>query len=228
MVKELCFPDGRGLPTTVNFGQEASLTSHLVKFVHHPDGEVHFSQDGKVLTKIRRKSFRLNGPIGHLFQMSAFDLAGFETLSDRDLKLKRPSIEFFYDRLPPAVSITADWTRKAMYQRVIERSGGGAAGPVLSLVDATGNQRSDSVAIAPPSRGRRSDHVLSLTCEAATRPEGIKAPMIIFVGGWDPHEVVSASEKPTHTGALFCMYPVDSEVLQAAGLDCIDLHPPTR
>src|SRR5712691_4530164 len=30
------------------------VSSHLVKYSHHPDGRAHFSQDGKVLTVIKK------------------------------------------------------------------------------------------------------------------------------------------------------------------------------
>jgi hypothetical protein len=47
----------------VNYMEEGKATSHLVKYSHHPSGRVQFSQDGKVLTKIRRDAeFPLGEP----------------------------------------------------------------------------------------------------------------------------------------------------------------------
>lgn len=67
------FRDGR-LGGTYDLEKIGRSTSHLVKFSHHIDGNAHFSQDGRVKTAIRRKSFRLDGPLGHLFQPRLFTM----------------------------------------------------------------------------------------------------------------------------------------------------------
>jgi len=55
---------GSGSPYTISLRQGGSVTSHLVKLSHHPNGRVHFSQTGKVKTEIIRQSFRLVDSIG--------------------------------------------------------------------------------------------------------------------------------------------------------------------
>lgn len=45
------------------------VTSHIVKYSHHPDGNAHFSQDGKIRTEIRKKSFPLGDLISHFFTL---------------------------------------------------------------------------------------------------------------------------------------------------------------
>jgi hypothetical protein len=226
VLKELIFPDGRAFPRDVDYGQEASVTSHLVKYAHHVDGEAHFSQDGKVVTKVRRRAFRLDGPIGHLFQMTAVDLNGFERLEPKDEKARRASISFHYDRLPSAVSIVADWKRRREFEAVVERSGGGPAGPVLRLVDKPDAEEGgiDHVLLSPPLHGRVSNHLLVLRCLPAGPVPGVHSPTIIFMGGWDHHEVKDRSQKVFHSGALFCMYPVDSEELIRSGLESVDFN----
>jgi hypothetical protein len=47
------------LALTPFLNEGGKVTSHLVKFSHHPDGRVHFSQTGKVRTEIIRTSFPL-------------------------------------------------------------------------------------------------------------------------------------------------------------------------
>lgn len=56
--------------TKFDLTENGHVTSHLVKYSHHPDGEVHFSQDGKVKTVIRRKSVPLSEQRG---QASFYD-----------------------------------------------------------------------------------------------------------------------------------------------------------
>lgn len=48
-----------GSPDSLSFGESASVTSHSVKYSHHPDGEAHFSLDGKVFTRVRKKAVPL-------------------------------------------------------------------------------------------------------------------------------------------------------------------------
>jgi len=57
-------------PTNITLGETGKTTSHLVKYSHHNDGEVHFSQDGKVFTKIRRKACPLENVNGHFFTVT--------------------------------------------------------------------------------------------------------------------------------------------------------------
>ena len=66
------FPPGHTGKVEASFGEAARSTSHLVKYSHHPDGKAHFSQDGLIRNEVRRQSFRLDGPIGYVFQLHAY------------------------------------------------------------------------------------------------------------------------------------------------------------
>src|SRR3954463_1182243 len=81
LVSKISFEPTLISPTRFDLKDGGKVSSHLVKYSHHPDGRVHFSQDGKVRTEIQRTSFRLDGPIGRIFQMSAYDLRGFKTIT---------------------------------------------------------------------------------------------------------------------------------------------------
>jgi hypothetical protein len=61
------------------------LTMHRVKYTHHADGEAHFSQDGKILTKIRRRANSLPAYSGHIFTVQLQGLSDFQPLKERDL-----------------------------------------------------------------------------------------------------------------------------------------------
>jgi hypothetical protein len=61
-------------------------TSHLVKYAHHPNGKAHFSQTGKILTRIRRQSVPLKSVRGHIFTAYAQGLHDFTAANQpRDL-----------------------------------------------------------------------------------------------------------------------------------------------
>jgi hypothetical protein len=53
-------------------------SSHNVKYTHHIDGEAHFSQDGKILTQIRRQSVPLRSNKGHIFTILVQGLEHFK------------------------------------------------------------------------------------------------------------------------------------------------------
>jgi hypothetical protein len=68
--------------TQLDLTPGGKIASHAVKYAHHPDGEAHFSQDGKVLTAIRRKAVPLDAAAGHLFTVHVVGFAAFKTLTD--------------------------------------------------------------------------------------------------------------------------------------------------
>ena len=228
VLKELTFRTQPIFPTNIDTTREAWVTGHLVKYSHHTDGEAHFSQDGNVKTVVRRKSFRLDGPTGHLFQLTAFNLDGFEHFEAKDVKPHRPSIEFRVPRMPQGVNVVAEWYRKSMFDGLIARSGEARVGPVLPLVNGATGDRVDHVLLSPPLEGKVSQHVLGLTCSEAEVPVGTTSPTAIFIGGWDHHEVIDRTVAPVHTGALFCTYPADAAALLNRDLESIDLRPSAR
>ena len=61
----------------LNLIKEGKVTSHLVKYSHHPDGEAHFSQDGRVLTTIKKKSLRLCEVDDHIFTVLFQGISNF-------------------------------------------------------------------------------------------------------------------------------------------------------
>jgi hypothetical protein len=53
----------------VNIEHGGKVTSHRVKYSHHPDGRAHFSQDQKIFTAIKRQSLALDTQNGHMFTL---------------------------------------------------------------------------------------------------------------------------------------------------------------
>lgn len=73
-------------PKELSLKQNWKITSHLVKYAHHPDWEAHFSQDGKVRTEIRKKSVPLVNQEGHLFTLMVQWINAFEeVVKQRDM-----------------------------------------------------------------------------------------------------------------------------------------------
>lgn len=81
-------PAGNGTPLQVSLEDAGKVTSHRVKYSHHIDGRAHFSQDGKILTKIKKQSVPLATLSGHVFTAQAQGLQDFEPVSPSDTKRK--------------------------------------------------------------------------------------------------------------------------------------------
>lgn len=101
-ILSLCtFPPGVSHVKEISFIDNARVTSHLVKLSHHPDGNAHFSQDGKIFTKIRNQSTPLSETNGHLFSITT---KGYPLSENKKTKKDTKSLEFYLKdagSLPP-------------------------------------------------------------------------------------------------------------------------------
>lgn len=66
---------GQQYPTSLSLIDGGKVTSHKVKYSHHPDGRTHFSQDGKIFTKVIKSSASFDEVDGHLFTVQFQDFA---------------------------------------------------------------------------------------------------------------------------------------------------------
>ena len=83
LLAERTLKGGQKYPSDLNVA--GPLTMHHVKYAHHVDGEAHFSQDGKILTRIRRRANSLQADGGHLFTIQLQGLFDFRKVEDDDL-----------------------------------------------------------------------------------------------------------------------------------------------
>ncbi len=101
LVSKLTIPGNFESPGKLSFQPGGKVTSHLVKYSHHTDGRVHFSQNGKVRTEIISQSVALNGYSGHMFTLGVLNLSDFqETTAQRyqnHWSRKRSVIKFDMD-----------------------------------------------------------------------------------------------------------------------------------
>jgi len=219
------FPEDPTGSVTLSFGEDARSTSHLAKYSHHQDGLVLFSQDGKIRSEIRRQSFRLDGPLGHLFQLHIFSPSGFTPFDRGKRKCDHAYIRnIFQDRLPAAVTLRAEWRRKDSIVASI-RPPGGVSGPVSRVQSTVTRDEFVVHFLGEPDGFPLQNSVLMLTV-APTKPlSNIAGPALIFMGGYDPHEVPDRSVKVAQTACLLAMYPAgDHEVMRSLAKD-IDFRP---
>lgn len=199
---------------------EGKITSHLVKYSHHPDGRAHFSQDGRVFTRVRKQAVPLDAVEGHVFTVKLQGLAAFERVApgeDREASLKRTSLNFdFGTETPQAVAIVGFLYREeSVYGAILE----GEVGPMMTLTDPHGKHRQAFMCSAPLGR-LGENRILALTCEAIPPLTSEEETTLTFIGGFDSGEVANAQRAMK---MLALIYPAqDAEVL-ASRLGTIDL-----
>lgn len=165
--------------TTVNFNLTESgfVTTHLVKYAHHPDGEAHFSQDRKVKTIVRRKSVPLHEHRGHLFTIQLQDISAFQPY----IQSKTTPVTIDLAESAFALKITA-WRYDASHLDL----------PATDLLSASQVQLSidhgvvrPGVFVAPPKGMPFDDILLFLAVESIPMFNTERGAQLLFVGGFD-------------------------------------------
>lgn len=197
-------PDERG-PVTYQLGRLGVEVSTDVKFSHHRSGIAQFSKSGLDARLPRRSSFPLDGPIGWLFQLNAYWLSGFcmlERTKSKDLHLG-----FGFPRKHPGgVVVTAQWRRKVDIIANMEPQGG-KSGPAAEVMSRHTRARSRVYFLGQPDSSPLTDHVLMISGGEVPVPKNLELPAMVFLGGWDRHEVTPATPEARRAECLAFMYP---------------------
>lgn len=199
-------PNATG-PTTYSLAEAGIYARTDVKFSHHASGVVGFSKTGHDERLPRRTSFRLDGPIGRVFELHVQWPTGFAPLGQP--KKKPIYLGFnFPSTHPDAVVIAAQWRRKADITRNIDPRGG-ISGPSTEVIARATGLRSSVYFFGQPSGFPLRDHVLQITSGSVALPRGADRPGMIFLGGWDMHERKDGEASKSLGSCLAFLYPVE-------------------
>jgi len=223
MLADVSFPDIDSGPITFNLTDRGRFTSQLVKFSHHPQGLSLFSQTGLVRSDVRRQSFPLTGPIGRLFHATLVDPEQFKPL--KRLKPRRLYLVFSEGREDvPAYQLDGLWHRKADVVR--NATGAGPVGPVTEFLDRHTGDGGPTIFYGAPVGSRVEPHVLVLKGRPCLPPTGATQPSVIFLGGYDMHEVGAGQLRSAakSRGALAAVYPVFGSLELRARLGSVDFQ----
>jgi hypothetical protein len=200
-------------PANVSMQPGGKVTSQLVKYSHHIDGETHFSQNGKVFTEIRKKAVPLTDITGHIFTVMLQGVAGFTSTgkeSDKNhydpersvLKfdvdgLKFDALKFVgmwysWDYLSSHLGAPTPYAKKIGPQIVMDKDGKKVLGFLLG----------------PPVGSPMENQVLYLTCEAHPAISENHPSQLAFIGGFDSKEQVFDLTAPT--SMLVLAYPIEN------------------
>jgi hypothetical protein len=186
-------------PKSLDLRRDGKVIEYDAKFTHHTSGIVQFSQSGKGDLLPRRHGFRLDGPIGRLFELRFYGIAGFAAVGKKSKDFVLP-IQF--QRHPPNLRIWAEWRRK---KDIIQNTETPtlAIGPTVNVVRRADGAALKFALLGQPRGLPLQDHVLLLSAEEAPSAQGADSPTTIFMGGWDQHE----GADPQTQKMLSFMYP---------------------
>lgn len=204
----------------VSLEPQGRCTSHKVKYTHHPDGEAHFSQDGKIFTTVRRQSVPLLSAAGHIFTVQAASLHDFQA-AIRPKDLAQPTqnranlIVDFGSNLPEALKFVGRLYRASALEAPLVGSAPPIIGPILPLSDSA--TASQGFCIGKPS-ATLADMVLLITCHIIPRQKGWSG--LIFFGGFDPQE--RFDDVTRSAGFLALSYPIEDFNTVATRIGSVD------
>ena len=204
----------------VNLEIGGKVTSHLIKYSHHPDGRAHFSQDGKIFTAIKRQSIPLDSHHGHLFTLNiqgSHALKAANQLRDADgIAAQRSVISFPFDHMPDAIKFVGRWLDVS---KVRMSEPDAVVGPRHPMLDPDG-VIIDGILLANPNANTK--HVLAISCVAIPKLSS-ESELFQFHGGFDPPETMTDPTKPA--GFLAFLYPISNAMNVRERVGSVDYIP---
>jgi len=164
--------------TKVDFAENGKITTHRIKYSHHPDGEAHFSQDGHVKTIVRKRSTPLKILNHHLFTIIIKGLEDYE----EDINRKKKNVfqlKFVIEKLQSSYKIVGRWYDVRHFIDISEIKD---IKPKITAMTPDG-EISNGFLIGPPKGWPLWDHVLCLTCKEQ-KMESDRESSMIFIGGF--------------------------------------------
>lgn len=192
----------------VNFDLEltpyAKITSHLVKYSHYPDGNAHFSQDGKVFTKVKRKAVRLNDINGHLFTVTIHGLESFKKKNKVKIKNNKDLMITMWAHNAIA-SQSFKIVGRIYNKKDIGKFLKGDDKVVKHCINTfSPNGKKNTAPLL--SLNEQLNYLILLTCEKLDNFTSTGKSTLIFLGGFDPKHIID-NYKKKETENLILVYP---------------------
>lgn len=211
-----------GKAQQVSLEATGKTVSHRVKFTYHPDGEVHFSQDRKILTVIRKGSTPIAEASGHAFTLMCQGLADFEPVASKGMRASSLLLTFDLPGSPPeAVKIIGRLSARTELRRAAPELTPSSRGRVVPLPWPDGTIRQPLVLENPHVSSPGS--ILALTCEPVAAFSLDSESRMLFYGGFDPANTALDPEKETAMLAL--IYPAAGFESLTTRVGSIDYSP---
>ena len=177
-------------PASLQLIDGGKITGHRVKYSHHPDGEVHFSQDGKIFSTVRKLSAPLSEEEGHIFTVQVQGLKDFQGLKQNEIKplltYKKTILNYRFDHgQPEAIKFLGYWYRESSLTRQISQF----RNEPWAILEKPDHSRVRGMIISDPFLESDEKHYLIMTCEGIPMVDKDKYSTLIFMGGFDRREI---------------------------------------
>jgi hypothetical protein len=185
------------------------VATSRVKYTHHLDGEAHFSQDGKILTRVRKRANPLPDCAGHLFTVQLQGLHDFAYLSERDLKKhERAYVCLRYKRELSSLKIVAHLYTLAQFRSRMSITSSNSS-PWFRLCVENRTIPAVLLSVGQPGAVR----LLSLSFEEIPTVSPGKQSIFTFMGGFDPPTITLDNSK--ESSFLMLISPAGDDTSEA-------------
>ncbi len=225
-IVSLCtFPANAIGPINISLEENGAVTSHMVKYSHHWSGVAHFSQTGKVLTKIRNHARPLTSYAGNIFNVRVQGIEELARTPVREEDAWTPKEEYlrrrvipmsWRDKTPVALKVVANCYCKPRFR---ERFIGNEVGPVTSIKDITTGRVQTGWVLSAKLSSKAASTFIVLTAEAIPPITDQPGAHVSFVGGFD--DATRDMSKDSHFLAL--NYPASEPEKLLDSIGTIDL-----
>jgi len=231
IVSELTLNAGIDYPTSLKLDEKGKVTSHLVKYSHHPDGRVHFSQDGKVYTKIKRQSVPHKKLCGHVFTIMLQGFENFEKAKkEKDLDHSDPRrtvVNFkIEDNYKEALKLVGRWYSLDYFKSNVTPINlqGKTFGP--QIITGSGGEYTHGFLVSSLLNNPSKDYVLTISCQKVPLLDKSGEPCLTFIGGFDDYDI--AIDKNKETSFLGLSYPTTNQEQLKNTIGSIDFNEPSE
>lgn len=187
------------------------VSSHHVKYTHHVNGEAHFSQDRKILTRIRKQSVPLRSNRGHIFTILVQGLdhfqAGDKARDSAAPTKKRTNLTVdLGNSSPEAMKFVGHLFDARFVGPMLKGEYPDRIGPILSYRIGEGEVMTGFCIGNPHDLSDQT--LLLIRFQAVPRLDRNREAAMMFVGGFDPPE---QTVDPTRTTSMLVLnYPAEN------------------
>ena len=206
-------PAGQGAFEKLTIGNDFPVTSHLVKYSHHPTGQAHFSLTGKVKTSVIKKSVPLHAASGHIFTANFQGINFFKALeANKKATNKRGIVSFAFDEkeISSIKFVCHIYSEQELGKRVSHK----LKSP-WTLVHLPNGEKCIGIPLATPIHIDGQRRFLFLTAQVTEPSLTGKDKGISFMGGFDQESIVFNHNLETE---FLMMFIHDSENFEELSL----------
>lgn len=202
LLTELIINPSLEYPAGISLLDKGKIVSHLVKYTHHIDWRAHFSQDWKILTKVKKVAVPIKDLSWHIFTITLQGLDWFHEAEDVTPSVKKYTYNYDLTRDwldLEWVKFVGWWIHKDKLWYNSEWS------KQIDIPLAYMKVKDRMLWWFYLSSSAWKDYILFLSCEFVPWLESSKEPYLSFMWWFDKSEIIN--NKETETSALFLIYP---------------------